>query len=99
MDFSCASAILKQSCSQSQGHEISHLLLLLAVHVNISLSALMFVLFHSICPCSVSESVSEVLKLITATIHKIMLLDCTLHIYMGLPPTEMDVWWSGVLLS
>ena len=47
--------------------------------------------FHSICCCSVYESAGEVLKFTIAAARKINVAS---RLNMGLPPLEMDVWWS-----
>ena len=46
--------------------------------------------FHSVCLCSVCESVGEVLKFTIAAAHKLM-SSANLRLHMDLPPVEMDM--------
>ena len=54
---------------------------------------LFMLLVHSICRCSVYKFVGEVFKFkIVAAIRSMSSANRKLHI--GLPPMEMEVWWS-----
>ena len=84
-----------QCCSQVP--ETGHLLQILADHTNICTDvvravgpdvALFCADFHSICRCSVSESVDEVLQFTIAAAHS----SANRRLHIGLPPVEMDVW-------
>ena len=49
---------------------------------------------HSICCCSVCESVCEILKFTIAATHKIDVVGKLYRLFVGLSPMEIDVWWS-----
>ncbi|KAH3794464.1 hypothetical protein DPMN_147997 [Dreissena polymorpha] len=48
---------------------------------------------HPVCSCSFVKLVGEVLEFTTCTPMRSMPL-ANLKLEMGLPPTEMELWWS-----